>query len=87
MAEVYRISGVDKLLYLPPFENAMNTVDWLLSMGQYKNWAGSFLGIARLKEHQSAVFGPEFNLFSRSHSVMGMTYSYDRDIRLKGVSK
>ena len=85
MDKIYKASGLDALLCLPPHENAMNTVDYSLCVQQHRRWAEAFLGVAQLQARRAVVTAPQFSVFSRTNSVMSMTYSYDRATKIEGV--
>lgn len=81
LAMLYAMEGGDKLLYLPPFDNAMNIVDTVLMIRSHRSWADAFFKVAQLEKHMYFAFPPKYNVFSRSNSVICLTYTFDSKIK------
>ena len=80
---LYAMEGGDKLLYLPPIDNAMNIVDTMLMIRSYRSWADAFFKVAQLEKHMYVAAPPMYNVFSRSNSVIGLTYTFDSEIKFR----
>lgn len=78
---LYQLEGGDTLLHLPPIDNAMNIVDHPLMTRTYKSWADAFFSKAQLQKHTYLATCPMYSVFSRSNSVIGLTYTFDRGMK------
>ena len=80
VAMLYKKDAWERILYLPPADNAMNIVDSLLMTRMYSSWADAFFRAAQLTKKMWVAVPPRYSVFSRSHSVVGLAFSFDREI-------